>query len=202
MQLVHQDAPKGRITLMMALLNNLSVCNTAGNNIGLTVSFLLDSMWPGYIHLDDLILNFEPQWSLCFQQMVPFWGKSTLTFPFIIQFSLSVTFWHTCWVVLKWCNKSPSNSSIWNNWGNADVSLPSFLLTLFPQDPTVSFHALLLYQSSHSFSKTPFDSSFFNLSKPSNHSHSPNPPLHKGGRGGGGMRFFKNGCNGGMGNFC
>ena len=69
--------------------------------------------------------------------MLPF-EVNQLTFRFIIQFSVSVTFWYTCWVVLKWCYKVPSNSSIWNNWSDADASSPSFLLTLFLQDPPFS----------------------------------------------------------------
>ena len=44
MQLVHQGAPKGRFFFTMALLNSLFVCNTSGNDIVLTVGFLIDSL--------------------------------------------------------------------------------------------------------------------------------------------------------------
>ena len=56
----------------------------------------------------------------------------------VLSSNPSVTFWHTCWVVLKLCDKLPSNSSIWNNWSHAGASSPSSLLTLFLQDPPVS----------------------------------------------------------------
>ena len=56
----------------------------------------------------------------------------------VLSSNSSFTFWHTCWVVLKLCDKLPSNSSIWNNWSHAGASSPSSLLTLFLQDPPVS----------------------------------------------------------------